>query len=465
MNYETLKAMARKRGVPVTELVALAPKNDPFYSGTPGHREKAEWFAGLWRRFGYTTGVHLRRVHYQLVSQAAPVLLPNGKPYENTQACWNYLCEAGKQARYLGLVDPRAFVDRRNPEPHIHRHDNGWVEGGSWSYDLEEWRFPAVDFAYALDACLARPTADARGYDWVQELQPYLLEVWAEKATVNDILEPVCRRYRANLVTGLGFMSITAVMELLERVRQVGRPCRIFYVSDYDPAGFGMPIAVARQIEYWARGDGLDIALTPLVLTAEQVKRYGLPRVPVKETDRRKRNWEAAHGEGAVELDALEALYPGELARIASEALARYYDPTLEDRAAEQLQALRRAAQQAVEEATEPFEEDLELLEKEIGAVADRYRPQLETLAEQLEALRREMEAELSPLVEEAQRVRRQLWAALEAIDLVPERDFPLPKPRVEGDKEEPFFSTGRSYMEQLAVYRRHRNQSAVHSP
>jgi hypothetical protein len=29
----------------------------------------AKWFAELWRQFGYTTGVHLRRVHYQVISQ------------------------------------------------------------------------------------------------------------------------------------------------------------------------------------------------------------------------------------------------------------------------------------------------------------------------------------------------------------------------------------------------------------
>jgi hypothetical protein len=48
--------------------------------------------------------------------------------------------------------------------------------------------------------------------------------------------------------------------------------------------------------------------LTPLALTLAQVQQYRLPRIPIKESDRRKPGFEDTYGEGAVELDALEAL-------------------------------------------------------------------------------------------------------------------------------------------------------------
>jgi hypothetical protein len=83
----------------------------------------------------------------------------------------------------------------------------------------------------------------------------------------------------------------------------------VIYISDFDPAGNGMPVSVARKIEHILRRDGhddLDIRIDPLVLTAEQVERYRLPRIPIKETDARKRHFEARFGTGAVELDALE---------------------------------------------------------------------------------------------------------------------------------------------------------------
>ena len=48
--------------------------------------------------------------------------------------------------------------------------------------------------------------------------QRYLVEVWCEKSTMNDILEPICRQQQTNLVTGLGELSITRVNELVHRI-------------------------------------------------------------------------------------------------------------------------------------------------------------------------------------------------------------------------------------------------------
>jgi len=87
--YEHLKALAKANRVSVKDLLALHRTNDPFYYGSPADRQAAEWFAALWERFGFTTGVHLRRVHYRLVSQTDPAqrLRPDGTVYENTEAC------------------------------------------------------------------------------------------------------------------------------------------------------------------------------------------------------------------------------------------------------------------------------------------------------------------------------------------------------------------------------------------
>src|ERR687894_2852443 len=94
--YDAIKALAKECRVRVGDLLVLAEKNDPFYAGSPAQRAKAEWFAELWERFGYTTGVHLRRVHYRLVTEPGGVAKHDGEPYLNTEGCWCYLCEAGK---------------------------------------------------------------------------------------------------------------------------------------------------------------------------------------------------------------------------------------------------------------------------------------------------------------------------------------------------------------------------------
>jgi hypothetical protein len=50
-----------------------------------------------------------------------------------------------------------------------------------------------------------------------------------------------------------------------------------------------MPQAVTQQLELWRLkyAPDLDIALKPIVLTSDQVEKYDLPRIPIKESDRR----------------------------------------------------------------------------------------------------------------------------------------------------------------------------------
>src|SRR5215470_7894165 len=102
MNYSIIKALAKGNKQNVDDLIALASDNDPFYIGKPRHVRMAKWFAELWERFGYTTGVHLRRVHYRIVTGSDAVTMPGEKTrrtrYVNTEHCWDYLAKAGKFA-------------------------------------------------------------------------------------------------------------------------------------------------------------------------------------------------------------------------------------------------------------------------------------------------------------------------------------------------------------------------------
>jgi hypothetical protein len=209
MNYQILKQLAADTaGLRVADLIALAPANDPFYVGSPGELAKGRWFADLWNRFGYSRivspaerrGVHLRRVHYQLASQDPPVTKPTGEPYQNTTNDWAYLLQAAKAARYLNLADPEAFVDRRNPDPRVYRSYYDLDEPG---YQLDTWRGADIQ----VPEWPALPDFTVTGFEVEQ---PYHLEIWVEKTTMNDVLEPLCSRYQVNLITGAGELSITA---------------------------------------------------------------------------------------------------------------------------------------------------------------------------------------------------------------------------------------------------------------
>ncbi|NHM25936.1 hypothetical protein G7K71_02705 [Desulfofundulus sp. TPOSR] len=451
--YEKIKALARDRNCPVRDLLALAPKNDPYYAGSEGSRQKAEWFASLWRSFGYEgkTGIHLRRVHYQLVSQPDP-LRWDGRPYENTENNWKDLCEAGKQARYLGLVDPEAFVDRRNPEPHIFRPADyperpGWRSTGCW------WFMPEIRADLSGDLDWSLPWFEITGFEYSESMQPYHLEVWVEKSTMDDVLIPICRGYGVNLVTGLGFMSITSVIALIRRVAGSRKPTRIFYVSDFDPAGDGMPVAVARQIEYWLNqyAPGLDVKLNPIVLTREQVEKHRLPRIPVKDSDRRKAHFEERYGEGAVELDALEALYPGELARIVAENIRRFRDEKLARKVQEAKREFERRLEEAWKKNVLPYRGKLDELREKVEIVARYYQDKLYDLKCRMEDDLYEYSLELEELRQAVEKAVNEI--SVEAPEL-PEAETP-PEP------EDWLFDSSRSYEEQLAAYRERKNGNA----
>ena len=69
MDHQEIKRIAKELGCRINDLIVLAPQNDLFYIGTKGQIDLAYWFKDLWKQFGYTEGIHLRRIHYQIISQ------------------------------------------------------------------------------------------------------------------------------------------------------------------------------------------------------------------------------------------------------------------------------------------------------------------------------------------------------------------------------------------------------------
>jgi hypothetical protein len=379
LDYEQIKALAKRTRRSVNDLIVLAPQNDPFYTGTPGDKALGEWFASLWEAFGYGQGVHIRRVHYQVVSQDPPVLMPNGKPYENTVECWDVLNMASKAARYLRLVDPAAFDDRRNPGTLMYARHYQPAPEIALSGRLYQSSFQLPDFPDL-------PMYSVYGY---RADQDYHLEVWCEKSTMNDVLIPLCQTYGANLQTGLGELSITATLALVKRLMEVGKPARILYVSDFDPAGQSMPVAVSRKIEYFVRTFGLDldVRLFPVVLTLEQVRDYQLPRTPIKETERRRDGFEERFGEGAVELDALEALYPGELRTLLGSYLEAYYDVTLLERVDQEQRRLEGDLSMVWEQVIASYQGAIDELKAEHAYLEQQVGPRLAAYGERIQSL------------------------------------------------------------------------------
>jgi len=453
-----LQDMAQTWGVAKQDLLVLAPANDPFNSGTPTNRVMAEWFCRLLSEHDLPPGKHLRRYHYSLATLDKPVNMPDGTRYENTEACWSYLQKASSHARYQGLVDPSQFTDNRNPAAKEYQAFPRSEPLPSWeigNYYL--WKLPSIHKPNRGTILL--PGIYVDGYDYDNGDQPYHLECWIEKSTMDAELDPICAKYNVTKKQGVGFDSVTSVVKMLERAQafmEIDRPIRIFYISDFDPAGYAMPTAIARQIQFWLWREGrqADIRLKPLVLTKAQVEEFDLPRKPIKETDRRKGNFEARLGEGHVELDALAALHPGVFEQIIREAFEDYRDAYLDGELDDAYDEAVAKAEAAWASATADLRAEIDELGARMNEISDRYIPKVDKLRE-------EMDAELAPLQIEMnelkQRAEERLWEEIQLLTVdLPAR--PDPDPAAEAEAEEWLYDSRRTYAEQVDHFHAHKN-------
>src|SRR5262249_11928037 len=239
------------------------------------------------------------------------------------------LCDASLAARYLDLIPFDGLVDKRNDEPII------YAKNADPQQELEAYCGVVGRDGFEIPELPSLPELGLGGFEGVQD---HIVEIWIEKSTQNDWLVPLCRRRGINLVVGIGEQSEIRSRELAVRSSEYSAPVRVLYLSDFDPGGRSMPKAVARKVEFTIQKldlDDLDFQLIPVALTVEQCRQYNLPRTPIKETERRKDKFEQTFGVGATELDALEALHPGELARIVEAEVDNWLDPDLERRVRE----------------------------------------------------------------------------------------------------------------------------------
>jgi hypothetical protein len=536
INYDRLRAATTTLRRPLKSLYVLDHHNDPFGVEAQGRRQRAEWIANLWPQLGFTAGVHIRRVHYKLVSLPELATRHNGERYENTDPCWNGLINAIRDARFLGLLVPNAIIDRRNPHPMIYftpmldraaviERKSGWTsclapEGHLPGFGIHVAKgnvtvpLPEVP-ELPLRATLFNPSLTLPGLALAHPpsiTERYMLEIWVEKTTMNDVIVPLGERLHVNVITGAGDMSATQCEQFVERARRSGKPVRVLYVSDFDPSGLNMPVAVARKIEFALHnlsGKKPDVQVRAIALTAAQCVEYQLPRVPLKESERRAAKWEARHGAGATELDALEAIHPGALARILRDEITRYRDETIDrrirDAAAEfrrqletvnteirarhadeigEVEAAIRAAEVEIGQMREELAAVVDPMREELANMTNRIRQELTTLADRM---RQELAQTTEQLQEEAERVIAPMREALEhALERIGERvtqigynlrglaepiinkmqtalsqaapTYDWPQPIAQED-DDPLYDSKRGYIQQLDRFRAHQGK------
>jgi hypothetical protein len=429
VNYERIKELAKELKRPAETLIALSPANDPFYV-RPARQKLANWFAKLWPRLKLTGQVHIRRAHYVLVTRAPRNLA--GVPFENTAKEWDDLIAAMRDVRYLDLLKlPKgtSFVDRRNNPPTIYLPDDKESPADVDTADEQ----PAVELS-------PEPMPSLPGLQLIrpQINQRFHIEIWCEKTTHDDILDPLAERLECNLITGAGEFSTTHCADLVKRALKSGRPVRILYISDHDPGGRSMPVAVARKIEFelYRLGRALDIQVRFIVLTPEQCEEYELPRTPIKEGERRAERFEERFGEGATELDALEALHPGALEDIVEEEIKRYYDDELEEKIDEVAGEVDSDLADITERVHADHQADIDRLEAAWDEMAERHAREREQWQEQAEPV----------------------WHAIadQLADQQPNLfDVEWPEPKEGDEDDDPLFDSTRDYLTQMDSYKK----------
>lgn len=495
INYDSLKQYAetlRRQGVrvKVSDLVTLAPKNDPFYAGAPAQVRDGEWFANLFHQLGIAGGdVHLRRVHYRILDlpeheRRLPITISTGQGadkieltyYQNYQRCWDYLTEAAKSARYLDLVPINAFVDNRAKEATFSFYSQ-WSNPGDEYYQdptpgyqiqTNEWyapwegEVPELPYLSNLPDLDSPPYYETTGYT-VQ--QPYHLEIWVEKSEGEDVFLPLCERYGANFVPGVGDMSISTTFRFAQRVRQAQRPAKLLYIADFDPSGFNMPVAVARKLEHFCRNygfDDLDITLEPIMLTAEQVDTYNLPSLPIKDTDSRRDDWEARYG-GGVELNAMFARDERLVAarEIVEDALLKYFDPELSARADDQRRELERELRHIRADILDEYAEELDELQDIHNVLISDWETlqgDFDVLVEPFRTQLPDYEARLNELNQMGATLHARIVADMAQTGLDAAELFPLPEPDVTTSTEGLLYHSRRGYWSQMGAYHQYRS-------
>jgi hypothetical protein len=410
----------RIHGGSLGRFTVLSDQHDPFRVDTAaGHRD-GRWLAevavSLWES---EQRIHLRGLHYLLVSME--VRKPNGTPYINDDANWKWMSEvAAKAARWLGYVPWRRIVDQRNAAPVVVVRDadppRPYITAGV------EVEIP--------DADEFEPAVRIKGFTGVQ---PVKLVIYGEKASLEPVLGPIAERYGADLYLQTGEISDTRVFEMASRAEADGRRIVVFSFADADPAGWQMPISIARKLQaFKATGfPDVEFEVHRVALTPDHVREYGLPSTPLKETEKRASAWTAAMGTAQTEIDALAALQPEVLDRIARAAIMPFFDTTLERRVKETRDEWLAAAQAR--------------LEAELG-------PQMR------EQIRDEAVAKVAEARELIEQLNDQLAADVPDIELP---EVVIPEPVLNGDHGTPLVDSAWEWADQTRALKRDRAYEA----
>ncbi len=343
INAKTLQNVAQQNKIPITSLIVLDQKIDPFFTlSGKAKPKKAKWITRFWKDMGSPT-IHQRGIHYALMGESH--LPHSGKIYEGIASDQNYGIVALEHARYQELIPYEKIKDYRttfHQKFRMYDHEN--------INELVDFK---IDFKWIEERILDR--FYAIWYPYPQ--QDVICECWSEKRSILEVIMPILNRYNCNYIEGDGDISLTRCYEFTSRVidyyHRLGiKKFRVFYISDFDPVGRSIPISMARKVEFLIYRIlnmlgisflEIDIRIESIAVTPEQVSGLKLKTVPIpKEKTTRSDGKKASYAtrkrkfyrifkvNGVVELESLVDKSPDEVSRIMEDRLSRFYDTSVD---------------------------------------------------------------------------------------------------------------------------------------
>lgn len=232
----------------------------------------------------------LRQCFYRLVSKGV---------IENSRSDYQTLSRILTKARNDGRIDFGWLVDRSRPtySPCVFENPKAYAELLKNGYRKDYWNS-----------------------------QPAYVEVWTEKDSVTGSIQQTTDELGVTVRVGRGFNSTTRAHEIAEHFLSKPKTICVFYLGDFDPSGVAIEEDIAQRI----RAYGADFTMERLAIHSEDIHKFELPPLRVKDSDTRSAAFLRNHGTECVELDALPVV---ELRRRIHDRVWALIDQTLWNRA------------------------------------------------------------------------------------------------------------------------------------
>jgi hypothetical protein len=266
----------------------------------------------------------IRQLFYRLVSKG---LIPNDRKH------YQLVSRVMTKARDDERCSFDHIVDRSRPaySPNVWEDASGYAEAVKRGYRKDYWA-----------------------------TQPNHVEIWVEKDAIIGSIEPTTDELGVTIRVGRGFLSTTKAHDIAERFTVIDKPITVFYLGDHDPSGQDIERDLYQRILSYDSG---YFDLQRLAIHKEDISKFDLPPLRIKDGDMRAAKFRAQHGEECVELDALP---PDELRRRVREAVEDLQDRELWKRAI----AVETVELASIKDATRMWKTTV-VDSREFGAVRD----------------------------------------------------------------------------------------------